>query len=144
MWRKAVTLEELSLMTDEQVMMKINEFLIPANRAGGPAKADDLVGAQFYMAELDRRNARLIEQHRQAAEAERDRIENKRHGINLTIEIAVLVLIAFELIFAVFEGHAQYALLNNLERSTSDTASMLAALQAVSELNGPCLLSHNG
>jgi len=134
-WRKPVTLEELAMMKDDQIMATINEFLIPPNRANAPVNPTDLFAAQFYMAELDRRNARLIEQRRQEAEGERDRIETKRHRINLGIEIAVLILIGLELIFAAVEGHEEYAILDNLGQSAAATASTLTSLQASIELN---------
>jgi hypothetical protein len=68
-------------MTDEQVVLKINEFLVPQNRVMAPLNPADLVAAQFYMAELDRRAARKIEKERQEAEAKRDRIETKRRRV---------------------------------------------------------------
>jgi len=123
-------------MTDEQVMMKINEFLVPPNRAGAPARSEDLIGAQFYMAELDRRNARLIEQRRQKAEVERDRIETSRHHINLGIETLVVLLILAELVFAFVEGCEQTRILSGLQNSSAATASILANLQASSTPNG--------
>jgi hypothetical protein len=135
-WRKAVTLEELAIMSDEHVMMKINEFLVPGNRLGLPPKADDLVGAQFYMAELDRRNARLIEQHRQKVDAERDRIERSRHHVSLTIEILVVFLISAELVFAIIEGREQARILSGLQSSSAATASILTNLQASGTPNG--------
>lgn len=129
MWRKAVTLEELSLMTDEQVMMKINEFLVPANKAGAPANSDDLVGAQFYMAELDRRAARKLEKERQAAEAKRDRIDTRRRRIDLGLELLIVALIGFELLLGWSEGEKQFAVLNQIQQNAAATTSTILTLQ---------------
>jgi hypothetical protein len=124
-------------MTDEQVMMKINEFLIPPNKAGAPANSDDLVGAQFHMAELDRRAARRLEKERQAAEAKRDRIETKRRRIDLGLELLIVVLIGFELFVGVREGEKQFKAMDSLEKSSTATANTLTELKKTMEaMNG--------
>ncbi len=88
-----VTLEELKSLNDEEVVKRINDKIAP-EIGTSVLSFPDFVSAQFYMAELDRRE-------RRRDDAKRDENETRRRRIDLLLEGIVIGLIGLELIVAV-------------------------------------------
>jgi hypothetical protein len=127
-WR-LITIEELSKLSDEQIVTRANELLVPPDTPTYLLQQADVVAAQFYMNELDRREKRR-------ADAKRDRIDTRRRRVDLLLELLIVALIGSELFFAWSEGEKQFKALNNLEKSSEATAKTLATLQeTMKEMN---------
>jgi hypothetical protein len=70
-----VTLEELKNLSDEEVVKRINAKIAPKTEDTFVFSFPDFVSAQFYMAELDRREKKRADQERDEIEAKRWRID---------------------------------------------------------------------
>lgn len=98
------------------------------------------LAAQFYVNELDRRESRR-------ADEERDRIETRRHRVNLAIEGLIILLIGAEIMLAIGAGHQQSKqatqelqtfgamreVLSNLQNSSQATADTLMQLKTATD-----------
>jgi hypothetical protein len=92
-----VTLEELNKLSDDEITERINSKIAPnrdAHDFPSHISLEDFVGAQFYMAELDRRE-------KQRADDKRDAIETKRWKTDLWYERGIVFLIVIEIILAI-------------------------------------------
>jgi len=136
-------LEELRNLSDEEVVKRINDKIAPDLNTL-TLSLPDFVSAQFYMAELDRRE-------RNRADRERDEIEAKRWRTDLKYEQWIVFLIVLELIVAavltLWADHRQSKssemelaalqsmqhVLSHLEESSAATAGTLTALQETSK-----------
>jgi hypothetical protein len=139
--RSMLTLEQLQKLSDEQISAQVNERLTPPLGGlldlGQPA---DFIAAQFYVGELDRRENRR-------ANAERDRVETRRHRIDLGIDLLIVALIGVEIFLGISAGLQQsrqaakelkasgdlLAVLSDLQRSSQATAATLEALKGTTE-----------
>jgi len=115
------TVEELKKLSDEEIVQKINALVAPPVTGGLNIPITDVVGAQFYIDELDRRENRR-------AEAERDKRETRRWRTDFLLEGLVVVLILFEIVFAWREGNKQNGILQNLQDSTASSVSALKTM----------------
>lgn len=115
-----LTLEQLQRLSDEEITRRVNDLLAPAG-IGNPfiAQPVDFIAAQFYVSELDRRETRRTN-------VERDRIETRRHRVDLGIELSIVVLIGVEIFLGIQAGHQQ----------TKDAAAQIAALQSMQTVLG--------
>jgi len=135
-WWQILTLEELRGLSDHEVARRVNNVLAPQ----GPGIANqiwrqpaDFIAAQFYVAELDRRESQRFEE-------KRDRTERTRFRVDLAIEVLIILLIGLELVMALKQDReqtrafqAQQAVWSNMEKSLDATAGTLAALQKTTE-----------
>lgn len=117
-----VTMEELKKLNDEAIIERINARIAPpTNSEVFSFTLTDVVGAQFYIDELDRRE-------KLRADKERDRIETKRWRIDLRYERWIVFLIILEIIFAVLlAGRAD----KNQSRSFEQELKALGGMQKV-------------
>lgn len=141
-----LTLEDLRELTDEQLTRRINDRLNPnplSNpNAVGPflGVPADYVAAQFYLAELNRRES-------ERTTSARDAIERRRWRIDFALELLIVLLIGLEIWLSVSgmrqqsrEAARQWAVfgqmedvLSNLQQSSKATADTLVALKPVME-----------
>jgi hypothetical protein len=139
-----VTVEELRRLSDEEVVKRINANIAPSRDNPTFFSMPDFVSAQFYMAELDRREKKRADQ-------ERDEIEAKRWRTDLNYERWIVFLIILEVIVAavltLWADHRQskssekelaalqsmQQVLSRLEESSAATAGTLTALQETSK-----------
>jgi hypothetical protein len=70
-WKKRVTLPELQAMSGDQIVQNVNELLVPTPSVVSNLDSGDVAAAQFYTAELNRREDQRVQ-------AERDQIETER------------------------------------------------------------------
>jgi hypothetical protein len=118
-----VKLEELKSLSDKEVVERINAKIVPDTDTPTQFSFPDFVSAQFYMAELDRRE-------KQRAEAERDRIEKRRWYVDFALESLIVVLIFVEIGLSISD-HRQNANVASAELKTfSDIQGVLSNLQA--------------
>jgi hypothetical protein len=138
-----VTLEELRNLSDEEVVKRINDKIAPEIGTSF-FSLPDFVSAQFYLAELDRRE-------KSRADDKRDGIETKRWKTDLKYERWIVFLIIFEVIAAalltLWADHRQskssdrelavlqsmQVVLSHLQESSAATAGTLVALQETSK-----------
>jgi hypothetical protein len=121
-----VTLEDLRGLTDDQVIERINAKIAPGiepnSFTGDGFSLPDFVSAQFYLAELERRE-------RRRAEEERDEIDRKRWRIDFWAEAMIIILILIEIGLSVWD-HNQYQKNAKEElRAFTDMQSVLSALR---------------
>jgi hypothetical protein len=93
-WTKLVTLPELRAMDEDQIVLTVNELLVPTPIPNAHLDAGAIAAAQFYMAELDRRE-------RRKADDERDATETNRWRVDLRYERWIVILIVAEIILAI-------------------------------------------
>jgi len=135
-----VTLEELRDLSDEEVVKRINDNIAPDEDDQTIFSFPAHFSAQFYMAELDRRENRR-------AEAERDRTEKKRWNIDFMLETLIVVLILIEIGLSIWD-HRQYSkdataelntfsgmqgALSNLQDTSKATAGTMTALEGTTQ-----------
>jgi hypothetical protein len=143
-WTKLVTLPELQAMSDNEVIQSINKLLVPSTSALAQLDSGDVVAAQFYLAELRRRED-------QRAKAESDRIETERWRIDQRNEYIIIALIGIEILLAIglaiwgdrrqtrdvqqqLEAFGRMqTVLSHLEASSQATADTLKNLQTTTE-----------
>jgi hypothetical protein len=135
-----LTFDQLRELTDEQLTGMINERLHP--NAIGPfvAQPADFMAAQFYLAELNRRE-------NERANAERDRMDKRRWWTDFWLELLIVVLIGMEIALSVHgmrqqsrEATKEVAafgrieeVLAGLEKTSEETAGTMGALEATSQ-----------
>jgi hypothetical protein len=100
----------------------------------------DVVAAQFYMSELDRRENRR-------SDAERDRIETKRRRVDLGLETLIVLLIGLEIFLSLWgyqqqskdaarelqAFHDMQVVLSNLHDTSKATADSMKTLESTTE-----------
>ncbi len=106
----AMKTEDFANATETQLRQKANEYFDSLETSGSHEKPALLIGAQFYMDEIERR--------KQGRVAARD----------LILELVVILLIALEIYFGVTGGNQQLAVLQKLNASTGATAEVLSKL----------------
>jgi hypothetical protein len=94
-WKKLANLDQLAAMTNDQITLEINELLVPTHGIPANVSPADVMAAQFYMTELDRRKDAL-------AQAERDRIETNRWRTDLINEFIIIGMIGVEIILSIY------------------------------------------
>jgi hypothetical protein len=102
--------EEFESLTKKQLREKANECFVQLYTAGTLDKAGILAEAQFYLREIDRRYESWISLR------------------DLVLEIVVIVLIGLELYFGITEGNKQAMILNQMNTSTTATATAMGNL----------------
>jgi hypothetical protein len=114
-----LTLQELRAVSDQELTAEVNRYLVPPYGDDlNKQMAVNREAAQFYIAELNRRED-------QRAQAERDRIESERHQINLRLDLLIVGLIVVEIIVAI--GLAIWG----DRRQTEDVNQQLAAFKGI-------------
>jgi len=137
-----LTLEQLQVLSNEEIVQQVNERLAPGGVPGltSMAQPGDVIAAQFYMGELDRRENRRVN-------AQRDRLDTKRRRIDLGLELLIVVLIGLELILGVLAGRQQskynaqelkafaamQQVLSTLQISSQATADTLGHLESATQ-----------
>jgi hypothetical protein len=120
-----ITLEELKNLSDEEVVKRINDKIAP-EIGTSMLSFPDFVSAQFYMAELDRRE-------RRRDDAKRDESETRRRRLDLLLEGIVIGLIGLELIVAVVlfivGGRQQSRDVTQQLRAFSDMQSVMTQME---------------
>jgi len=126
-----MTVEEFQSATADHLREKANDSFVKADQSGSLDRPGFLMEAQFYLAEIERR------------EQQKERVESARIARrDFWMEIAVIVLIGIEIgigFIGVFAGASeagkQITALNSLNQSTSRTASNISRLtEAQTEL----------
>jgi hypothetical protein len=143
-WKRLVSLQELRAMSDDQITIEIDQLLRPSVSPVANLDSGDVTAAQFYMAELDRRE-------RQRADRERDQIERERWRTDLKYEQWIVGLIVVEVILAIglaiWGDHRQtqdvvqqiaafksmQAVLSHLDESSKATADAMKELRTTTE-----------
>jgi hypothetical protein len=128
-WR-LITIEELRNLGDEQIIQKVNEALVPPG--AGPIslmQPADVVAAQFYMSELDRRENRR-------ANTERDRIDTQRRRVDLLLELLIVALIGVEIVLSILAQRQQSRDAAQELRAFSDMQVVLSNLRDTSKATG--------
>jgi hypothetical protein len=100
-------INELDAKSDEQLRRLADESFASMEERGVVEAPQHLQTAQFYLSLLNRRHD--------------DRVAKR----DLRLEITVIVLIALEIIFGLFEGSKQADILSNMQTSTAATAKAL-------------------
>lgn len=105
-----MTVEEFAKATEEELRQKANERLALLDEVGIYVRPGLLMEAQLYLSEIERRGAHST--------ATRD----------LVLEVIVIMLILAEIVFGVIGGNHQVSVLQQLNTSTSATATALRSL----------------
>lgn len=137
-----LSLEQMRQLSDEQITVHVNERLAPDAGMGNQffAQPADFLAAQFYVSELNRRENRR-------ANAERDRIETRRHRIDMAIDVLIVLLIGVEIFLGISAGRQQskqaaqelkafgdmQSVMSDLQKSSQATAASLDALRGTTE-----------
>lgn len=135
-----LTFDELRRLTDEELMRMINDRLHPHPVRPFFAQPADFLAAQFYVAELHRRE-------NERANAQRERIERNRWWLDFFLEALIVVLIGFEIWLALSGMHHQsqqssaqlkaldgmQTVLANLEKTSEATAAAMVAEEKTSQ-----------
>lgn len=136
-----VTLEELKSLSDEEVVKRINAKIAPRAEAPFVFSLPDFVSAQFYMAELDRREKRRDD-------AKRDENETRRRRIDLLLEGIVIGLIGMELILAailfVLGGRQQSTDVKQELKAFGDMQVVLSHMQETSKATADAMTMLRG
>jgi hypothetical protein len=103
--------EEFETTTKQQLRAKANECFARLDTAGALDRPGILAEAQFYLREIDRRYESWISLR------------------DLILEIVVIILIGLELYFGITEGNKQAMILNQMNSSTTLTATTMKTLQ---------------
>jgi hypothetical protein len=107
-WR--MNTEEFEKATERDLRQKANECFDKLKDSGSQEWPALLLSARFYMDEVERR--------------EHDRVAMR----DFLLEVVVILLIGLELYFGIAGGSDQLAALRKLDKSTSQTATAVAAL----------------
>jgi hypothetical protein len=102
-----VRVQELDDKSDEELCRLADESFARMEERGTAEAPQHLQTAQFYLSLLNRRHD--------------DRVARR----DLRLEIIVIVLIALEIIFGLYEGSQQAAILSDMKTSTAATAKAL-------------------
>jgi hypothetical protein len=112
-------IEKLERLSPAELRGKADECFRLLETCGQEQKPAVLGQAQFYLAEVDRREDARI--------ARRD----------FFLELLVIILILGEIIFGLYEGHEQAKILERMDKSTADTAMVMkdasAALKTLTD-----------
>ncbi len=121
-----MTVEEFQNATADQLRTKANDSFAKADQSGSLDRPGFFMEAQFYLAEIERR-----EQQRERAESA------KIARRDFWMEVSVIVLIGVEIVLALIgldagsrEAAKQISALNSLNQSTATTASNISKLTA--------------